>query len=103
MGGKLFGFVPDSDMILMKTPYKDDLGNFFTRKDNTGVGTFGDNVYVHLADTPYYQNGPIPEPIAYKDILITTLESRGFEKTEWRSAGNGLTGMYSHFIFVKYI
>ena len=103
IGGRLFGCVPDSDMILMKTPYKDDLGNFFTRKDNTGLGSFGDNVYVHLADTPYYQNGPIPEPIAYKDIFITTLEARGFEKVDWRPLGCGLTGMYSQFIFVKYI
>ena len=103
IGGKLFGCVPDSDMIIMKTPYKDDLGNFFTRRDNTGMGSFGEKMYVHLADTPYYQNGPIPEPIAYKDILITTLEANGFVKTEWKPLGNtGLTGMYSQFIFVKY-
>jgi SAM-dependent methyltransferase len=103
IGGKFFGCIPDSDMILMKTPYTDDLGNFFSRKDDTGNGSFGEKVFVHLADTPYYQDGPIPEPIAYKDILITSLEANGFEKVEWKPLGvNGITKMYSQFIFVKY-
>jgi SAM-dependent methyltransferase len=103
VGGKLFGCVPDSDMIIMNTPYTDPHGNFFTRKPTTGMGNFGEKVYVQLVDTPYYADGPKPEPIAYKDILVTFLESRGIMLMEWKPMGNsGLTKMYSQFIFVRY-
>lgn len=104
VGGKLFGCVPDSDMILMCTPYTDSLGNFFTRKSTTGVGNFGEKLYVQLVDTPYYADGPKPEPIAYKDLLVTFLESKGVILKEWKPMGDtGLTKMYSQFIFVRYI
>lgn len=101
-GGVLFGCVPDSEMVLMCTPYRDNLGNFFTRKSDTGMGSFGEKVYVFLEDTPYYKDGPKPEPIAYKDILITALETRGLQKIQWSPMGDtGLTSMYSQFIFVN--
>ena len=104
VGGKLFGCVPDSDMILMCTPYRDTLGNFFTRKETTGMGTFGEKVYVHLVDTPYYNDGPKSEPVAYKDLLVTALESRGIMLMEWRPLDDkNITKMYSQFIFVRYI
>ena len=99
--GILFGCIPDSEMILMCTPYKDELGNFFVRREDTGMGSFGEKIYVFLEDTPYYKEGPKPEPIAYKDILITTLESRGLTMVHWAPMGTGLTSMYSQFIFVN--
>jgi len=103
VGGKLFGCVPDSDMIIMRTPYTDSLGNFFTRKPNTGMGMFGEKLYVQLVETPYYADGPRSEPIAYKDLLVTFLESKGIMLMEWKPMGNtGLTQMYSQFIFVRY-
>lgn len=103
-GGKLFGCVPDSDMIIMCTPYRDPLGNFFTRKTSIGIGSFGEKVYVQLVDTPYYNDGPKSEPIAYKDLLVTALESRGIMLMEWRPLDDkNITKMYSQFIFVKYL
>ena len=103
VGGKLFGCVPDSDMVLMRTPYTDPLGNFFTRKSDTGMGKFGEKLYVQLVDTPYYADGPKAEPIAYKDLLVTFLETKGIVLVEWKPMGTtGLTGLYSQFIFVRY-
>ena len=102
-GGKLFGCIPDSEQIIMKTPYQDTMGNYFIRKmDETGFGNFGEKLYVHLADTPFYEDGPKPEPIAYKDMLITHLELKGLYMLEWKYLDTPweISKMYSQFIFV---
>lgn len=104
-GGKLIGCIPDSDMILMKTPFRDPLGNFFTRDEKTGHGRFGEKLFVHLVETPFYQNGPRPEPIGYKDLLVSALKSRGVHLISWEpldpEAKYDITKMYSKFIFVR--
>ena len=101
-GGKLIGVIPDSESILMKTPFSDPLGNYMLRKDDTGYGNFGEKLFVNLADTPFYADGPKSEPIAYKDLLITELWEQGIELQEWKQlTGNPLSKMYSQFIFVR--
>jgi SAM-dependent methyltransferase len=101
-GGKLIGVIPDSESILMKTPFSDPLGNYMLRKDDTGYGNFGEKLFVNLADTPFYADGPKSEPIAYKDLLITELWEQGIELQEWKPlTGNPLSKMYSQFIFVR--
>lgn len=104
-GGKLIGCIPDSDMIIMKTPFKDSLGNFFTRDDRTGHGRFGEKLFVQLVDTPFYKNGARPEPIGYKDLLITALKSHGVHLVQWSPLDPvgtyDITKMYSRFIFVR--
>ena len=104
-GGKLIGCVPDSDMIIMNTPFSDSLGNFFTRNESTGHGRFGEKLFVRLVDTPFYRNGARPEPIGYKDQLITALESRGVHLVAWQPLDKkgtyDITKMYSKFIFVR--
>lgn len=100
-GGKLFGIIPDSVSIIMKTPYTDTLGNIFQMVSGAGHGGFGERVVVELADTPYYVNGAIPEPLAYKDLLITHLERIGFSLQVWEPLeGHSITQLYSKFIFV---
>jgi SAM-dependent methyltransferase len=100
-GGLLIGCVPNSDMILMHPKFTDSLGNFFVRKDKTGNGCFGEKVYVNLSDTPYYNEGPRSEPIAYKDILIAELEKHGIVLCEWTPFWrfSDLSRMYCSFIF----
>jgi SAM-dependent methyltransferase len=45
IGGRLIGIIPDSEKILMETPFNDSLGNYMTRKwDATGLGGFGEKV-----------------------------------------------------------
>ena len=102
-GGTFFGCVPDSEMILISTPYRDYLGNIFNRCNyRTGWGCFGEMVSVKLADTPYYKNGFIPEPIAYKDLLVSVLESHGIMLKKWEPIGTrGISSLYSKFIFVR--
>jgi hypothetical protein len=56
-GGLLIGIIPDSEKIIFKTPLQDDMGNFFKLKDH-GNGGFGEKLFVHLTDTPYYAEGP---------------------------------------------
>tara|TARA_R110002050_G_scaffold135415_2_gene258059 strand:- start:138 stop:557 length:420 start_codon:yes stop_codon:yes gene_type:complete len=102
-GTQLIGCIPDSEKILTATPYNDILGNTITRdEETTGMGGFGEQLFVYLADTLYYAKGPISEPIAYKDLLITHLENRGFTLTSWYDLNdsNSLSKLYSSFIFV---
>ena len=104
-GGHLIGCIPDSDAILMNTqsPFVDEFNNKFIRGNHTGFGGFGEKLWVYLSDTPYYAKGPIAEPIAYKDILITELEKRGIMKEKWVSfSGSKIEGMYSEFKFCMY-
>jgi len=99
-GGILMGIIPDSTQIIFRTPLNDSIGNYFVMK-NTSNGNFGEKLYVHLVDTPYYANGPIPEPIAHKDLLVTHLENNGFTLKLWEPLkGNDISRLYSKFIFV---
>ena len=102
-GGLLIGCVPDSEKILMFTPLEDSMGNIMVRKDDTGYGSFGEKLYVQLVDTPYYKDGPIAEPIAYKDLLITYLERMNIQLESWTpfETDYEISRMYSKFIFRK--
>jgi hypothetical protein len=102
IGGKLIGVIPDSESIIMDTPFKDELGNFMIRKDTTGFGNFGEKLFVMLTDTPFYNGEAKSEPIAYKDTLITELHELGLRLESWKNlTGSKLSSMYSQFIFVR--
>lgn len=99
-GGVFIGIIPDSEQILFKTPFTDSHGNFFKLK-GTSNGDLGEKLFVHLADTPYYADGPKAEPLAHKDMLITHLENNGFAMKLWKTLrGNPISELYSKFIFV---
>jgi SAM-dependent methyltransferase len=99
-GGVFIGIIPDSERIIFKTPIHDSSGNFFKLK-NTSNGDFGEKLFVHLADTPYYADGPKSEPLAHKDLLITHMENNGFCLKKWTPLkGNQISELYSKFIFV---
>tara|TARA_B100000287_G_scaffold151938_1_gene143689 strand:+ start:2791 stop:3453 length:663 start_codon:yes stop_codon:yes gene_type:complete len=98
--GKLVGIIPDSEKIMFKTPYNDDMGNFFITK-NKCAGSYGEKLFVNLVDTPFYADGAKSEPIAYKDLLITHLEELGLSLELWEGLeGNPISNLYSKFIFV---
>lgn len=99
-GTILCGIIPDSQRIIMRAPIQDELGNFFVMKQ-PGNGDFGEHVFVNIAGGPYYQDGAIKEPIAYKDRLVTALESHGFALQTWEPlTGSKISELYSKFIFV---
>lgn len=102
-GGKLIGCIPDSENILMSTPFEDSMGNIMIRKDDSGYGSFGEKLYVQLVDTSYYRDGLISEPIAYKDLLITHLERMNIQLESWKpfETNYEISRMYSTFIFRK--
>lgn len=101
--GLLIGCVPNSDMILMNPSFRDDLGNFMVRRDDTGNGTWGEKLYVNLTDTPFYKNGPRTEPIAYKDMLVCELKKYNIELVSWTPFYPfcPLSMMYTCFIFQR--
>jgi hypothetical protein len=100
-GGKLIGIIPDSEKIVFRTPYRDEIGNYFLMSSKAGYGEYGEKLFVHLVDTPFYAEGPKPEPICYRDRLITTLEEMGFRLQLWEGlSGNPISELYSKFIFV---
>lgn len=101
-GSKLIGCIPDSESLLMSTPFRDNLGNTFIRNESTGDGNFGEKIFAFLACTPFYRDGPKPEPIAYKDLLITHLAELGIQKVKWEPLGGDfeISKLYSTFIFV---
>ncbi len=101
-GGKLIGYIPDSESLMLSLPFEDRHGNYL-HTDEPMEGKFGDTVQVYLTDTPYYQQGERPEPMAYKDHLITELELRGIRLREWSHVDSDepLSKLYSRFIFVK--
>ena len=109
-GGKLIGTIPDSEKILMLKDgfFTDELGKYIRRNTTqTGYGDFGEEMHVYLTDTPYYKDGkPISEPIAYKDLLITTLEDVNIFLDVWKPLIDDqqkcpeLSKLYSQFIFV---
>jgi len=97
--GTLAGIIPNSDAIVMRTPMHDALGNFFVLK-NSPQGGFGEKLFVNLVETPFYEDGAKSEPVAYKDRLVTVLESHGFHLVHWGPlVGCEVTEMYSKFIF----
>jgi ubiquinone/menaquinone biosynthesis C-methylase UbiE len=99
-GGIFMGIIPDSEKIIFKTPYIDQDGNFFKMKESSN-GNFGEKLFVHLIDTPYYADGPKSEPVAHKDLLVTQLENMGFYLVSWEGlGGNPISRLYSKFIFV---
>lgn len=101
-GGRLIGIIPDSEKIVFRTPYKDNMENFFIVGGNGCSGGFGEKLWVNLVDTPYYADGPKPEPVAYKDLLILHLQELGFELENWASLPrlHPISELYSKFIFV---
>jgi hypothetical protein len=103
IGGRLIGIIPDSEKILIDTPFKDELGNYMTRKwEETGNGNFGEKLFVFLADTPFYKDGPRAEPIAYRDLLVTHLDLLGIVLDEWTPCTGGqVTRLYSQFKFTR--
>jgi SAM-dependent methyltransferase len=99
-GGSLIGIIPDSEKIILRTPLITPDGSFFKMK-NHGNGDFGEKLFVNLADTPFYADGPRSEPIAYKDLLVTHLEDLGFTLHTWEGLnGNPISDLYVKFIFV---
>ena len=103
IGGRLIGVIPDSESVLMSTPFHDEHGNIMKRRDDaSGFGNFGEKLFVLLADTPFYNGEFKTEPIAYKDLLVTELFEQGVHLEEWKSlSGTRLSKMYSQFIFVR--
>ena len=109
INGKLIGCIPDSEKILMikNVNFSDELGNYLMRNDgNTGFGRFGEKLYVYLIDTPYYASGAKPEPIAYRDMIVTQLENLGLALDTWEPLVSAsiercpqISELYSKFIF----
>jgi SAM-dependent methyltransferase len=106
IGTLVVGIIPDSTYILssqLKRNFGDNV--YFTRDETTGVGDFGEMLNVYIGDTLYYKNGPIAEPIAYKDVIITEFENRGFVLEKWLPIIPYFTGtiseLYSEFSFRK--
>lgn len=98
-GGKLIGIIPDSEMIIWKTPLKDELGSWFQMRNNADGG-FGEKLFVELVDTPFYADGPRSEPIAFKDVLVTELESLGLRLVMWENLGGSeISELYARFVF----
>lgn len=93
--GVLIGCVPDSEQILLKTPFCDEFGNTME------IDSTKQLLHVNLVNTPYYASGPKSEPIAYKDVLIYYLEQQGIMLELWEPFGYDfeITKLYSKFIF----
>lgn len=104
VGTILMGVVPDSDNIMFLPPFtKDAFGSEIHKGPLTGE--FGDTVKFWIPGTPYYKNGPVAEPIAWKDLLQTYLLKEGFVLTLWSPLISFSTGtvsdVYSKFIFTR--
>lgn len=94
IGTKIVGVVPDSEELII------------TGKLQNPTGHFGDLVSFFVKGAPYYKNGPVDEPVCYKEILITALERIGFTLDFWEPFITFKTGtlsdVYSKFLFTKY-
>ena len=104
IGTTLMGIVPDSDFIMMLPNHTvDSFGNEIHKEEL--FGEFGESVNFYVPNTPYYKNGPLPEPVAWKDLLVTYLCKIGFELTLWTPLISYTTGtvsdVYSKFIFTR--
>ena len=99
-GGKLVGIIPDSEMIIWKTPLKDELGNWFRMRNAHADGGFGEKLFVELVDTPFYADGPRSEPICFKDVLVSELENLGLRLVMWENLGGSeISELYARFVF----
>lgn len=109
VGSKLVGVIPDSTFVLstVGSKYTDTAGNYIMRnEERTGNGEFGETIWVCVKDSVYYKDDePIPEPIAYKDIIIHILRDAGFQLDIWSPLVPHVTGyitdMYAQFIFTR--
>jgi SAM-dependent methyltransferase len=107
VGTKFIGIIPDSDCILRRPEkFTDCVGNYTMRSKDTGNGEFGETLWVCVKDTAYYENDePIPEPIAYKDVIITRLSELGWCLDTWQNILPNtigyMTDIYSEFIFTR--
>lgn len=95
-GTRLMGVVPDSEELMTCTQK-------FFKKDKPFTGDFGDMIQFYIRGTRYYKNGPIREPVCYREILITELEKVGFQLVLWEPFISFHTGtvsdVYSKFVF----
>lgn len=106
VGGLLIGTIPDSEKILsLPLKWSDSLGNTIERGPSTGRGLVGEMILVKLVDGPYYKNNYVPEPLAYKSLLVEELKQYGFVLIHWGPMILRRTGLisdiYSQFIFRK--
>ena len=102
-GGVLVGCVPDAQSILDHLPFRDSMGNWMEAVNQVGFGGFGETVNVFLTDTPYYNHGPHPESLCYRDMLTAHLESKGVLLEKWDGfEGEPLQRLYSKFLYRLY-
>jgi SAM-dependent methyltransferase len=85
-GGYLIGIIPDPDRF----EYAKDDGIVLEKISEKEVS-------VWIADTPYYANGAISEPIVTKHKLIDGLAEHGFNLVFYGESFS----MYSKFVFQK--
>lgn len=103
-GSVIAGVVPDSQRIFMLPDmYEDPCGNQVFRGNLTGE--FGDLVSFYIRGAPYYRRGPVPEPVAWRDLFVTKMEAKGFILDTWRPFSLQFTGtftdLYSAFSFQR--
>lgn len=102
-GGILIGCIPNSEFIVTCCEFRDTNGNYYIRDPvDTGLGNFGEEIQFFLANTPYYANGPVGEPIAYKDLLVHELQKRGVHLLKWEKFHHTKTREFSK-VYVKFI
>jgi len=107
IGSYVIGTVFDSNCLITLSQYEDKLGNQVIRDPlKTGFGDYGENINVFLKDTPYFGDKPIPEPIAYKDLLVMEMEKRGFQLFLWKpfteEMNDVITDLYAQFVFHRF-
>jgi SAM-dependent methyltransferase len=102
-GTIIAGVIPDSHRIFMLPVnfYEDFSGNQVIKgKVN---GEIGDQVSFFVKGAPYYRRGPIEEPVAWRDLLVTRMDKAGFELDHWGPFSTQTTGLltdlYSTFAF----
>lgn len=93
VGTKLIGVVPDSEELLLRGMC------------NASTKIFGNEVEFFIEGAPYYKNGPVKEPVCYKEFLVTHLERIGFRLDTWEPFVSFVTGtisdVYAKFIFTR--
>lgn len=95
-GTILMGVVPDSEELMTR-----NLPEYFT-KDGPFTGDFGDSISFCVPGAPYYKDGPVPEPVCYREILIMELEKIGFTLCTWEPFVSFHTGTYSD-VYSKFV
>ena len=102
-GGHLIGITPEKYNAVS---IADENGHFVDRLGNTfDIYQGGRRLMVKLTDGPFYAYGPKDEPLLDANLLVRSLQERGFELVFWGpmlDAPNGLiSDLYSKFIFRK--